>query len=674
MINNIMKEIEIHQCLYGYESGHRLLASSINLPHDVATTLLLLSDLAPGLMLPSNGGYWTGIPLPTAKVYALMYTWMAYEMPRPGCVWSHVLLIPFPEMARIQDLSILCQYISRPKLNSGFDMYNNSIILSPNFIKKINYSDIINSESIKKIINAIYNLSGKVKLESSLDDLDSSIFRIWSQQWPRLRRSFSFRTLSAPNGITSDKNRFDISIIKRPNNSSSNETIALFEKTSDWEKYAIDDAMSSTGKTFRKYLWRYGTDIISGRKSFKYISVLYLHTFERELKGEVLFNFLKKIIYYFPSNNEAKILKQDIISNGKYSFFPPINKLDLLIFYILNNINDSLPSLSDDIFYSIHLDWHDRKVEILSIGEMSVGNSNPLCIYFLNELLLEVEKNNFFSLTNNTPKLRKHLLFSKPSLMDNDEFIHLKISEQIDCINIIPFDDLTLAESILLRIINIDNYELVSTMYLKFKELTTELVFLSFEYTCSNAKKIISDAWIEIIDANPTSIIKGNFIPKSQSTIALYKYFSILKSSNLLFSIDIKDWTLPLNSIIDNIEGKDRVELILYLFGLGLKKASKDCEVIFESFFEEIHDYFENSVLCDTQSEVFLDQLPYLGWFSNWDNCQRLRTAIVNTYVYNNLSTKSFMLLTKRKDIYLELISILSKTKDGEAFLDKLVE
>ncbi|NTZ41073.1 hypothetical protein EXW94_26090 [Enterobacter sp. JMULE2] len=137
-----MKEIEIHQCIYGYENGHRLLATSMSLPPDVATTLLLLSDLAPGLMLPSNGGYWTGVPLSGAKVYALMYTWMAYEMPRPGCVWSHVLLIPFPEMARLRDLSILIKYISRPNLDLGFDIYNSSITLNHKDIESINNKKI----------------------------------------------------------------------------------------------------------------------------------------------------------------------------------------------------------------------------------------------------------------------------------------------------------------------------------------------------------------------------------------------------------------------------------------------------------------------------------------------------------------------------------------------------
>ncbi|WP_420192774.1 hypothetical protein [Klebsiella pasteurii] len=666
-----MEEIEIHQCIYGYENGHRLLATSMSLPPDVSTTLLLLSDLAPGLMLPSSEGYWTGVPLPGAKVYALMYTWMAYEMPRPGCVWSHVLLIPFPEMARLRDLSILSKYILRPDLDLGFDNYNRSINLNPKVIENINNKKNISTESINEIINAVYNLSGKVKVESSIKYLDDSIFCIWSQQWPRLRRSFSFRTASNSHGKTLDKNnRFDVSIVRNSTNALFDKMTSTLEKSVTWEKVAINDAMSSGGTTFRQYLWRYGTDIISGRKSFKYISELYSYTFENELKGEMLFNFLRKIIHYFPSINEAKTLKFDIVFNGKFSFFPSVNQLDLVVFYMLNDIQESLPSLNDDILHSIILNC-DRVDEILNIGEKSVGNESDLSVSFLNMMLLKFQSDNFFSLTKSTPKLKRYLLSNKPSLMDGNEFLDITIDEKMNCIDLIPLDDLALAKSMMLRMLNVDNYELASKVHSRFKESTVDFVFSSFEENCLNKSSVISEAWIKIIDDNPEYIIEHGAISKSKSTIALYKYFTILKSSDLLFSVDIKDWSACLKLAVDNIEGIKRAELILYLFELGLKKPTRDCEVIFENFFDEVHGYFERSDF--ERFNHFIDKLPDLGWFSNWDNCKRLRVAIVNTYVLNKLSSSSFMRLTRSKNIYSELVRILLDTTEGKEYLGKLI-
>src|SRR3546814_5522694 len=77
----------IDQCLFGYEDGHRLLASSMSLG-DQTSLLTKLSDLAPGTLFGSSNGYWTGLPLPELGRYALFRTWPAPEMPRPGCVRS----------------------------------------------------------------------------------------------------------------------------------------------------------------------------------------------------------------------------------------------------------------------------------------------------------------------------------------------------------------------------------------------------------------------------------------------------------------------------------------------------------------------------------------------------------------------------------------------------------
>src|ERR1700688_4673813 len=94
----------IEHCLFGYEDGHRLLASSMLLGSEVTSELTLLSDLAPGAHFGSSDGYWTGIPLPQLQRYALMRTWPAPEMPRPGCVWTHVLLV---ETSLFEDVSSL---------------------------------------------------------------------------------------------------------------------------------------------------------------------------------------------------------------------------------------------------------------------------------------------------------------------------------------------------------------------------------------------------------------------------------------------------------------------------------------------------------------------------------------------------------------------------------------
>src|SRR6266446_4309451 len=110
--------ITIHQCVFGYNDGHRLLAASSHLLPDTLSLLLLLSDLAPGVFFGSAEGYWTGVPLPSVKAYMLARTWPAPELPRPGCVWTHSLLIGFTELAALEDVSGLNSLFQRPRAES----------------------------------------------------------------------------------------------------------------------------------------------------------------------------------------------------------------------------------------------------------------------------------------------------------------------------------------------------------------------------------------------------------------------------------------------------------------------------------------------------------------------------------------------------------------------------
>ncbi len=85
--------MKIQHLLWGYSNGHHLLASSILLSPQSAKLLGMLTDLSGPEMVDAFDGYLTGCPLPSDGYYALSKTWFAAEMDRPGCVWTHTLLL-----------------------------------------------------------------------------------------------------------------------------------------------------------------------------------------------------------------------------------------------------------------------------------------------------------------------------------------------------------------------------------------------------------------------------------------------------------------------------------------------------------------------------------------------------------------------------------------------------
>ena len=85
--------VNVEQTLHGYEDGHRLLASSIKLDEASDRSMLVLSDMLTPVLHSRDESYVSGYPLRSLGKYVIARTWLATELPRPGCVWTHSLLL-----------------------------------------------------------------------------------------------------------------------------------------------------------------------------------------------------------------------------------------------------------------------------------------------------------------------------------------------------------------------------------------------------------------------------------------------------------------------------------------------------------------------------------------------------------------------------------------------------
>ena len=105
-------DFEAHQALYGYDDGHRLLASSVELD-SVDQHLLARQTDSPDAGTPGWQALLAGYPLPSGR-YAWTMTWPAPEMSRPGCVWTHVLIFDSAAVTGASDFDPYA-YFRRPR-------------------------------------------------------------------------------------------------------------------------------------------------------------------------------------------------------------------------------------------------------------------------------------------------------------------------------------------------------------------------------------------------------------------------------------------------------------------------------------------------------------------------------------------------------------------------------
>jgi hypothetical protein len=360
--------VELDQCLFGYDGGHRLLSASLRLPDEAASLLLLNSDLVPGVNASQLDAYWTGIPVPVAKVYASMRTWPAPEIPRPGCVWTHVVLIALADMARFPNLAVLKSLFARPSISTGYAAYASPLTIDPGNTTAAP-RDSLSRQCGLRVLRALYAPRSQGILSDNKEPLDAAIFAVWSQQWPRLRRVFSFRTA----GFVADPSntiRLDLRIVREPLSSAQLIQTDTASQPADWERVAIDDLLAPEPSDFRRFLWRYGSDIRRGRERYRFLAQLFLTTRLRILEGADLAQTLDTVMDTLPDAEEGKLLKEDLLSCGQspYSLLPAADPIDTLGYLVGHSDLSALPSSLDAAFEAVRDLWTARPSEILTIA------------------------------------------------------------------------------------------------------------------------------------------------------------------------------------------------------------------------------------------------------------------------------------------------------------------
>lgn len=308
-------EFQFHQVLHGYGDGHQLLAASLELSRESQSQLLIMSDLAGPGFRDGYESYLTGYALSGSTFYCIGRTWFAPEMPRPGCVWTHTLLVRNEDLARIGDLRALNNLFRRPDLSFGLVGYDEPIFSTP-----LHADEPIDvTGSARDVLRALYTTDRMIILPSALSvEHESLILGIMNQQWPRLRRSFRFSTGS----LTIRESEFDICVCPPEVTHSADKSDVVIASTStrpvSTERW-LDFALRATGSQnveaeYRRFLWDFGPDYSQGRRAYRPLTEIYLLLSAPEsISGD---NILSAIADFFPSPDESFRLKKEFLGVG----------------------------------------------------------------------------------------------------------------------------------------------------------------------------------------------------------------------------------------------------------------------------------------------------------------------------------------------------------------------
>ncbi len=263
--------VKVDQALHGYADGHRQLALSTEIKPADLKTLLVMSDASGSGMRIAPAGYLTGYPLTESRVYALARTWPAPEMPRPGCVWTHTLLIDFQDIASIDNVDGLVSMFKRPDA-APYTSYSTKLDHTVTHAEPV--LDSSDLALAKALLAALYGYPSRRIVAQTRDgeQADRVALRMWEQQWPRLRRSTRFCTHAAADRST-DGHSFDLQLAPLASNASKPRVIDAFDANhldvigQVWLDAALAD-LAARGDGTRLFLRSAGSDIAEGRAAF----------------------------------------------------------------------------------------------------------------------------------------------------------------------------------------------------------------------------------------------------------------------------------------------------------------------------------------------------------------------------------------------------------------------
>ncbi len=189
-----MAGASIHQAIHGYRDGHRLLSSSTPLSSDATRAILVLSDMSGPSMQSGFDEYLTGYPLPGSEFFVLAKTWYAPEMQRPGCVWTHSLLIPRAQVPHVMTACLL-EVFRRPRLD-GVEKAAAAQIVLGDEAGDVSSGDWFDERRVAAaLVGAVLGQPRPVIVPvESAAQLEGVVLRLWEQLWPAERARFSFCT------------------------------------------------------------------------------------------------------------------------------------------------------------------------------------------------------------------------------------------------------------------------------------------------------------------------------------------------------------------------------------------------------------------------------------------------------------------------------------------------
>lgn len=651
-----MYRIAVDQILHGYSEGHRLIYGSFRLPQSDARTMLVLSDASgSGSRIPSEG-YLTGYPLAESGKYVLARTWAAPEMSRPGCVWTHSLLIDFADLARLGSALDLLEYFRRPSRGDGSGYASQLKVEVTKVPTAVPPQDLWRAG---QWVSALYGKpKGRIIAEREGLGDDKLVLAIWMQQWPRLRRAFRFCSFSADDRSTSVDN-FDLQLMDAGRSTRSrmpDGVVASAVEQDDWLDALLDDLELPMRSDLRQFLRDVGSDLTNGRAAM--VPLIHLHgALEPNAGSSRLAEAVSELERLGSGQGQmgrAAAARVVLSRSG-------IDDRRLLDFALQQaRIDRDLLGIEPAIVGRALLRW---KPDLLAD---SLAAEDPLQ-KAVEAALPGADPEELVNMFEAVPGATAAVLPSRPDVLERASFWRIATIDALGLIRSLDADQDHTARivSALAEAARDDCSRLVVERF----GINPVVVALSkMDVVEIRSRR----GWVRAIAQRTNELAERMADGGLSHRPLLFVLSEILDPDAVPNSAGTDPWVAAVERTrtTDDMAAEDL--LAAFLFNRARGWRSRSTGRLFFLSVQRLHEAMASERLSGEAWRIAKQRLPYGSIWRDWDQCEKIRHAVVDDFIDRELPPIEFGTVVDDGNLWKELVDLAADSLRGRRYLDKV--
>jgi hypothetical protein len=675
------RTITVHQLLHGYDGGHKLLASSRELPPAIARKILVQSDLSGSIPPKAFETYLTGYPLREIPAYAFARTWYAPEMLRPGCVWTHTLLIEAEDVATLPSLSSLLESFTRPQVGEygDFRLPVQARIADAAFERNILQSDC------EDMLRLFYgNEQTPVVMGGSEQTIFETLFmELWAQLWPQARLEFTFSTGSL-SARKFDSRPFDVQLA--PVN-----TVREVMRASGAALAQRNDQSTELGPGIQALVADFISHGLLGLRQFlaevadtKFtrkdaIRAALVHDLLRGGSGLTEKNaqkLLQLVADNFPGADQAEPLKHYCFAAIEHSDIPQVNRW-IIVQLATQNYGEAFVSpaigLSEQMSRLINQDSSAALDLLLNLSAQSLnrfGEQIALAI------LSAQSEGQILSFLQRNPQFVFTFVKVRPALATKSEFwttLNSHSHEILEAVASAQKDAAGQLNDIFAALFHAQLDREANHFFSLFGSAAVKALFVHRgSYPVS-----LRDRWTDALAARADLI--ESFLNHIQTITpeilaGVAATYSPAQAANANFPLE--NWLAALAAWQPNFAPHldSTVETCAFSLALAFQlngpKAAELCQLSFQNAYEAA----ANGTMPYSAWSMLETTVPHISWLKDWDRCERMRRALILCFGNEQWPLEYLFRILHHEETLHDFAKTAIYLADGQRLLDRVVK